>query len=703
MLSNTMKMILSLSISGGVLALGLFALKPVIRNRLSKRFQYYVWLIVLLRLVLPLSLEWDIMSTLFTAVPKNAPAILVQNTSSTQQSSTTPINTVILQPQSTQQQEPPVYPEKNRVSVDVPLIIWGIAAVIFLAWHLVTYLRFAMLLSKSNMEPLPNEEELFRAMLPPSRVTLYRNPLAKTPLLLGIYKPKLIIPNREYSQIQLKNILLHELTHLRRGDVVIKWLATIVTAAHWFNPIIYFVRREMNNACELSCDEAVIRAMDKQDKQSYGDTLISVVAENRYSMGVFSTTMCSDKNELKERLVAIMDYKSNTKRALRSAALFVALTLCAAMLGAFTGEKLKIINNPTEYKKWEGRTITLDEIKELASKGEKLSFEDLKEFHGNEEAPALSKQTTLYSVEEEYRLIVEPSEDGNIKRVVLESIWEPEGKGIDIRTDNLATFLERTAYRPYTQSLLDTLLKYKTPYVGDNSKVANIASQLPVLDRRLKYDHIELQTTTEPYSITIFYVPINNEVSFTQDYFSPGGSQLFKRFTNNSLLLFSLIDNLTDVYIAVSLPKGTVSGLNKPTQYKFSSWRPTFEQYGSFDELWAEKGKILLQRLNKAPYSQGGVVINPNGKVLTLDDVKRLSKKGDELTMKDLEPYRSLDVGSGTYSLIFDLEEDFTFYVGALGLTAGKPTFANFSKKGSNNAVDIRSGDVEEFIKSVKK
>ena len=67
-----------------------------------------------------------------------------------------------------------------------------------------------------------------------------------------------------------------------------------------------FIRREINRACELSCDEAVIKNLSAADKQAYGETLISMVAEHRYPIGVLSTTMCEEKKTLKERLVAIM-------------------------------------------------------------------------------------------------------------------------------------------------------------------------------------------------------------------------------------------------------------------------------------------------------------------------------------------------------------------------------------------------------------
>ena len=66
---------------------------------------------------------------------------------------------------------------------------------------------------------------------------------------------------------------------------------------------MYFVKKEINRACELSCDEAVIQNLNAAKKQAYGDTLISVIVEHKYPVGVLQVTMCEEKTTLKERLV----------------------------------------------------------------------------------------------------------------------------------------------------------------------------------------------------------------------------------------------------------------------------------------------------------------------------------------------------------------------------------------------------------------
>jgi hypothetical protein len=101
---------------------------------------------------------------------------------------------------------------------------------------------------------------------------------------------------------------------------------------------VWFVHREIDRACELSCDEAVIRSLDASGRQNYGDTLIYVAAESKTPRAVLSTTMCEDKKDLKERIVAIMKNKKSTRAAIIvSAVLIVGAVLAACALGAGNG------------------------------------------------------------------------------------------------------------------------------------------------------------------------------------------------------------------------------------------------------------------------------------------------------------------------------------------------------------------------------
>ena len=387
--NETVKLILSLSVSGGLSALVLFALKPSMCNKLSKSFQYYIWLVVLLRFVLPFSFGINLMDlkinmpdapqvTEETATPGN------QNADPTIITPTVNDNTANINNTDRAEQQPPTLVSTDSTKpFDLMKTlmgnlqwIWITGVILSAAFQVLGFLRF-----------IRNIHSVAYAVEMPDRgVKVYRSRLAPTPMLVGVIKPRIYLPEIAFTDEQLNNILLHERTHLRRGDVWLKWFATFVVSLHWFNPIVYFMRRELNRACELSCDEAVIRNLDGSARQSYGDTLISVVAKSRYPIGVMSTNMCEEKKKLEERLVAIMNYRKKTKIVVViTTVLAVAITMGVFSFGA--GRIKKTPHSPSEIKlsnAEEQKNNTETDLHQRTTKGDELTFEDADAYKGKE-------------------------------------------------------------------------------------------------------------------------------------------------------------------------------------------------------------------------------------------------------------------------------------------------------------------------------
>ena len=109
---------------------------------------------------------------------------------------------------------------------------------------------------------------------------------------------------------------------------------------HWFNPIAYLVHREIDRACELACDEAVISNLNNDGKQAYGDTLIAVASEKKLPKTVLSTTMCEEKKVLKERLGAIMKSRKFSRKVIAVSCVLLIAVLCTiVVLGASEDKK----------------------------------------------------------------------------------------------------------------------------------------------------------------------------------------------------------------------------------------------------------------------------------------------------------------------------------------------------------------------------
>jgi bla regulator protein BlaR1 len=99
---------------------------------------------------------------------------------------------------------------------------------------------------------------------------------------MGFVKPRLLLPpavTESFDAGELRHVLLHELAHLKRHDVAINWLSSILLAFHWFNPVIWLAMARLRNDRELAADELVLSmtAGDAPPRDAYGNTLVKLL------------------------------------------------------------------------------------------------------------------------------------------------------------------------------------------------------------------------------------------------------------------------------------------------------------------------------------------------------------------------------------------------------------------------------------------
>lgn len=167
-----------------------------------------------------------------------------------------------------------------------------------------------------------------------------------TPTLVGTFRPFIVLPNADSSESELRYIFIHEITHCSRFDIAYKWIVQIMACIHWFNPFVYFMRREIDRLCELSCDEGVIRELTAKERRSYGDTLLSIINPDRKCQAIPIISMSDDKKQIKERLGAIMKYTKKSRTTLIISLALAVVLLCAA---AYAGVYTQAADDKTNY------------------------------------------------------------------------------------------------------------------------------------------------------------------------------------------------------------------------------------------------------------------------------------------------------------------------------------------------------------------
>ncbi len=351
-MNEFMKVVLSLSVSGALLLLLIFVLKPLYKNRFSRRWQYYIWMIVALRFLLPLTPDITIVGSLFEKLDRTAVTSEIPGTQNefvpenTDNSETKPIQTkkdiagtAMGESLRSDSSLGFIITEFGQFTAGL-FFIWSVLTLILFVRKITIYQTFTRYIKAGSAELsdikilnlLSDCEEKLNIK---TRVEVSYNPLIASPMLIGFFRPEIVLPAVQMEDEELSYIFMHELIHYKKKDMFYKWLIQIAVCVHWFNPFVYLLEKEVNKSCELSCDEKVISMLDDKARREYGDTLISFMKLNHlYKSSLASVTLTEGAEQLKERLGAILHFREKNKATRILTGVF---TLCIVFMAAFIG------------------------------------------------------------------------------------------------------------------------------------------------------------------------------------------------------------------------------------------------------------------------------------------------------------------------------------------------------------------------------
>ncbi len=332
-----------MSISGSLLILVLLLAKRFLKEKISRQWQYYIWLIVILRLLLPFGSERTLLGKTYQAVDQaitqSVPSPKQQPAPNATRSGFAPAIKDNENPNSLEENLTIAYPLQDSKMLVINHI-WLAIALGMLIRKITIYQGFIQYI-KAGWNPISDTEILDQLSIVAKQagikkpIELCVNPLVSSPLLIGFFRPCIVLPSADISKKNFCYIVLHELMHYKRRDMFYKWLVQVVVCLHWFNPFVHLMNREITKACEFSCDEAVLSKMGRENAQDYGKTLLDAMAAvGRYKESLGAVTLSENKQLLKERLGAIMNFKKKSKTI---QLLTGVLTLCIIVGASFVG------------------------------------------------------------------------------------------------------------------------------------------------------------------------------------------------------------------------------------------------------------------------------------------------------------------------------------------------------------------------------
>jgi len=303
-----------------VLALFYMASTPLLAKRYSEKGRYYAWLILIIGLIIPFRPQGS-NAILTIDIPNHivSPVIQTWNDALSAAPTNTPIESGALSPAS------------FDVSWwQVGFMVWLAGVIVLLVFHAIRHYRF-LRTTRRWSETITDEQivssfnEVKSEMGISKQVQLCLCPCVGSPMMIGLVKPRILLPTAELEQDELCFILKHELVHYKRRDLLYKYLVLIARAVHWFNPLVYLMAKAIDVLCETSCDAEVVRNANADTRQFYSEIIIGVVKYRSQTklLTALSTNFYGGKKGMKNRISSIMDTSKKKVGA---------LVLCGALI-----------------------------------------------------------------------------------------------------------------------------------------------------------------------------------------------------------------------------------------------------------------------------------------------------------------------------------------------------------------------------------
>jgi beta-lactamase regulating signal transducer with metallopeptidase domain/uncharacterized GH25 family protein len=376
--------LLNHSLQAGVLVLLVLLLQWVFRRQLTNRWRFALWWIVLARLLLPFNPESTIsLFNVFQAnvhlesprtsafvpfarSPENRSVVIPKFVDVPAQLELPPVNSIPSMESVFVAPDPPnpinaapsgSVPADNRQffrprppAIDNYFILGAVTlwltGVLGLAGVVAIQLfRFYQKLARASAPADPNLVALLndcRREFGLSRpIELLETAAVQSPALFGLVRLRLLLPRGfggQFSGRELRYIFLHELAHVKRGDLWLSWLVTALQILHWFNPLLWLGFARLRADRELACDElALLRAGDDAGT-AYGETVVKLLEQLSGSTAVPGLVgILEDKKQMRRRISMIARFRKPSRWSVL-AAILVAAMAAAALTDAQTGQ-----------------------------------------------------------------------------------------------------------------------------------------------------------------------------------------------------------------------------------------------------------------------------------------------------------------------------------------------------------------------------
>lgn len=333
-------MLLNTTVTGGIVILLWFMTYPLSRKYFKASWHYTVLKIIMVFMVFPIGVFAGLIEQSNLHIPDQIQKVSIN--SNTVNSVNIALSEFVFPDF---QYSPQLTQTEAKTIPEVPYlqIIWLITAIVLLfigIWKMQKFKKQIITKSSGNVDS--ETIELFTRCKDELRIRgeimLRISGYIKTPFVFGLIKPIVIFPETGMTLDEKRLAFRHELTHIKNGDLWLKFFAFVISSVHWFNPLAHLLYLKISSVSEEYCDERVVKKMTHDEKFLYGKLILKVVTDINAPQSKFCSTLSAPTKNLKRRLLNIMNTQKSRKSMIILSIVTVLMLCSLATMYAFAAD-----------------------------------------------------------------------------------------------------------------------------------------------------------------------------------------------------------------------------------------------------------------------------------------------------------------------------------------------------------------------------
>ncbi|QOS98281.1 M56 family metallopeptidase [Brevibacterium sp. JNUCC-42] len=425
--------VLQTSMMASVMVGLILLIKAVLGNRLSPRWHYLLWILVILRLLLLWAPESSL--SIYNMLPyshETSPTFHIISSLPSEES---------VVPSSSMHDEGKKVESASLSPYTLGLFIWIVGVFCFGMVAIVVNRRVYLHIKKQSIITDPRVIQLFerckKKMSVKRSIPLVVSNGISSPTVFGFMRPRILLSDTLLQTLgdkQLQFIFYHELAHIKRNDVGINLLMHALLLLHWFNPLLWYAYYRMREDQEIACDARALTYIDSEQKIEYGHTIIRLLehySRNQYLPSL--ANLVGSKNQLKKRILMIKNFHKASYR-LSTLGLVAAIVISgASLVNAKAPSQNTVAQKPDSAGLYAGGYKKITASEALADKDVKAALDRVH---------ALFPETESYEINA-FEYVVSPDDEGEYDKYFIKLKRDSEDFftfdfGVDSKTGKIS-------------------------------------------------------------------------------------------------------------------------------------------------------------------------------------------------------------------------------------------------------------------------